>query len=102
MGLQEIPDSALFQLALYARGLLRSARGELAAAQADLLLCGEREVALGGLTPAAMAWRSHAALLCRPAPGMPTARGNLPPTRCRWRGRSARLEHWVWRCAPLG
>ena len=64
LGLQEIPDSALFQLALYARGLLRSARGELAAARADLLLCGEREVALGGLTPAAMAWRSHAALLC--------------------------------------
>ncbi len=64
LGLQEIPDSALFQLALYARGLLRSARGELTAAQADLLLCGEREVALGGLTPAAMAWRSHAALLC--------------------------------------
>ena len=63
LGLDEIPNSALFQLALYARGLLRSARGELAAAQSDLLLCGEREMALGGVTPAAMAWRSQAALV---------------------------------------
>ncbi len=61
---EDVPDSALFQLALYARGRLRIARGESSAALADLLLCGEREVALGGVTPAAMAWRSHAALLC--------------------------------------
>jgi DNA-binding CsgD family transcriptional regulator len=59
----EIPDSALFQLALYARGLLRAAQGELATAHADLLLCGEREIRLGGITPAAMAWRSQAALV---------------------------------------
>lgn len=57
------PDSALFQLALYARGLLRAARGETASALADLLMCGRQEVALGGVTPAAMAWRSRAALL---------------------------------------
>jgi DNA-binding CsgD family transcriptional regulator len=59
----DVPDSSLFQLALYARGLLRAARGEAEPALADVLLCGEREVALGGVTPAAMAWRSHAALL---------------------------------------
>jgi DNA-binding NarL/FixJ family response regulator len=59
----EVPDSALFQLALYARGLLRATRGELTAARDDLLLCGARELALGGITPAAMAWRSHAALV---------------------------------------
>jgi hypothetical protein len=60
---EDAPDSALFQLALYARGLLRAARGETESALADLLLCGRREVALGGVTPAAMAWRSRAALL---------------------------------------
>ena len=60
---EEIPDSALFQLALYARGLLRAAEGRTRAALADLLLCGERELALGGVTPAGMAWRSRAALL---------------------------------------
>ncbi len=62
LGLTEIPDSALFQLALYARGLLRSAQADFSAAHADLLLCGEREIRIGGVTPAAMAWRSHAAL----------------------------------------
>jgi ATP/maltotriose-dependent transcriptional regulator MalT len=61
---EKVPDSALFQLALYARGTLRAARGELEPARDDLLLCGRREVALGGVTPAAMAWRSHAALVC--------------------------------------
>ncbi|MEA2126606.1 MAG: hypothetical protein QOI80_3388 [Solirubrobacteraceae bacterium] len=60
---EEAPEGALFQLALYTRGLLRAARGESEAALADLLLCGSREVALGGVTPAAMAWRSRAALL---------------------------------------
>jgi DNA-binding CsgD family transcriptional regulator len=59
---EDVPDSALFQLALYARGLLRAASGELEGARRDLLLCGRREIALGGVTPAAMAWRSHAAL----------------------------------------
>jgi DNA-binding CsgD family transcriptional regulator len=60
---EEVPDSSLFQLALYARGLLRARAGEARAALADLLLCGERELTLGGVTPAAMAWRSNAALL---------------------------------------
>jgi ATP/maltotriose-dependent transcriptional regulator MalT len=60
---EEVPDSALFQFALYSRGLLRVARGDLDAARADLLLCGQRELALGGITPAAMAWRSHAAVV---------------------------------------
>jgi DNA-binding CsgD family transcriptional regulator len=60
---EEVPDSALFQLALYARGLIRAHQGDAAGALADLLLCGQREVGLGGITPAAMAWRSHAALL---------------------------------------
>jgi DNA-binding NarL/FixJ family response regulator len=58
----EVPASALFQLGLYARGLLRAQRGDNRGALEDLLLCGEREIALGGVTPAAMAWRSHAAL----------------------------------------
>jgi DNA-binding CsgD family transcriptional regulator len=63
VGLAEhVPDSALFQLALYMRGRVRAARGDAPGALADLLLCGEREVALGGITPAAMAWRSNAAL----------------------------------------
>ena len=60
---EEAPEGALFQLALYTRGLLRAAAGETQSALADLLLCGAREVALGGVTPAAMAWRSRAALL---------------------------------------
>ena len=59
----DVPDSAVFQLALYARGLLRARRRDPAAGLADLLLCGEREIALGGVTPAGMAWRSNAALL---------------------------------------
>jgi DNA-binding NarL/FixJ family response regulator len=58
----EVPASALFQLGLYARGLLRAQRGDNRGALEDLLLCGEREIALGGVTPAAMAWRSRAAL----------------------------------------
>ena len=59
---EEVPDSSLFQLALYARGRLRAARGQAGPALADLLLCGRRELALGGITPSAMAWRSYAAL----------------------------------------
>src|SRR5262249_4514058 len=58
------PGSAPFPRPPYRRRRLRAARSETSAALADLLLCGEREVALGGVTPAAMAWRSHAALLC--------------------------------------
>ena len=59
----EIPDSALFQLALLARARLNGACGEADTALDELRLCGERELALGGVTAAAMCWRSEAALM---------------------------------------
>jgi DNA-binding CsgD family transcriptional regulator len=61
-GAGDIPDSGLFQQLLYSRGLLALARGDAEHAFADLIENGRREVALGGVTPAALAWRSHAAL----------------------------------------
>jgi DNA-binding CsgD family transcriptional regulator len=58
----EVPDAAVFQLLLLARGERRLARGDRAGGIEDILLVGERELRFGGLTPAAMAWRSTAAV----------------------------------------
>jgi len=57
----EVPDAGVFQLLLFARARLRLARGDVDAGFADILVVGERELAVGGLTPAALAWRSSAA-----------------------------------------
>lgn len=48
----EVPAGALFNLALHARGRLRLAVGRHAEGLADVLTAGERELALGGATPA--------------------------------------------------
>jgi tetratricopeptide (TPR) repeat protein len=58
----DIPDHVIFTLLLYTRGRLRLAEGKLAEGVADVLLSGEREVRLGGRTPAGIAWRSRAAV----------------------------------------
>jgi DNA-binding CsgD family transcriptional regulator len=58
----EVPAAAVFQLLLLARGELRLAQGEREAGIADVLEVGERELRFGGVTPAAMAWRSTAAI----------------------------------------
>ena len=58
----EIPDAAVFQLSLLARGVLRIATGEREQGVDDVLLVGERELRFGGLTPSAMAWRTIAAV----------------------------------------
>lgn len=58
----EIPDVAVFNLALYARGRLAIARGEWAAGTEDVVLAGEREEAVGGRTPCGIPWRSTAAV----------------------------------------
>ncbi len=58
----EIPDAAVFQLALLARGTLRIATGRREAGIADALLVGERELRFGGVTAAAMPWRTIAAV----------------------------------------
>lgn len=57
----EIPDAAVFQLSLLARGVLRIATGRREEGTDDVLLVGERELRFGGLTPAAMPWRTIAA-----------------------------------------
>jgi DNA-binding CsgD family transcriptional regulator len=59
---EEVPDAAVFQLMLLSRGERRIARGAREAGVADILTVGERELRFGGLTPAAMAWRSTAAI----------------------------------------
>ncbi|MCM2418629.1 LuxR family transcriptional regulator [Streptomyces sp. RKAG293] len=46
---------------LYARGLLRAARGDDAGALEDLTDCGRRQVARGVVSPVVTAWRSAAA-----------------------------------------
>ena len=61
-GAGDIPDNGIFQPLLYSRGLLALAKGDAEAALTDLLENGRREVALGGVTPAALAWRSYAAI----------------------------------------
>jgi DNA-binding CsgD family transcriptional regulator len=58
---EAIPDAAIFQLPLFARGRLRLAQGRLREGLDDVLLAGRRELALGGITPAALDWRSTAA-----------------------------------------
>jgi DNA-binding CsgD family transcriptional regulator len=58
---EEIPDAAIFQLFLFARGRLRLAQGRDGEGLDDVLLAGQREVALGGVTPAGLDWRSTAA-----------------------------------------
>jgi DNA-binding CsgD family transcriptional regulator len=58
----EVPPAAVFQLLLLARGEHRLAHGEREAGIADVLEVGERELRFGGVTPAAMAWRSTAAI----------------------------------------
>jgi DNA-binding CsgD family transcriptional regulator len=59
---EPIPDAAVFQLCLMARGEIRLASGDREGGLADVLLTGERELRFGGLTPAALPWRSVAAL----------------------------------------
>jgi DNA-binding CsgD family transcriptional regulator len=56
-----IPDAAVFQLCLFTRGEIRIASGEREDGLADVLLTGERELRFGGVTPAALPWRSVAA-----------------------------------------
>lgn len=58
---EEIPDAAVFQLALLARGVLRIQTGRRDEGIDDVLMVGERELHFGGLTPSAMAWRTIAA-----------------------------------------
>jgi len=58
----EVPDAAVFQLLMLTRGERRIARGDRDGGVADVLLVGERELRFGGTTPAAMAWRSTAAI----------------------------------------
>lgn len=58
---EEIPDAAVFQLCLFARGVLRIATGRREEGVADVLLVGERELRIGGVTPAGMPWRTVAA-----------------------------------------
>ena len=58
---EAVPDAAIFQLPLFARGRLRLAQGRLREGLDDVLLAGRRELALGGITPAALDWRSTAA-----------------------------------------
>jgi DNA-binding CsgD family transcriptional regulator len=58
----DVPDAAVFQLMLLARGERKLARGDREGGIADILLVGERELRFGGTTPAAMAWRSTAAV----------------------------------------
>jgi DNA-binding CsgD family transcriptional regulator len=58
----QVPEAAVFQLLLYGRGRLRLAQGEIESGVADILLAGERELAFGGTTPAALDWRSTAAV----------------------------------------
>jgi DNA-binding CsgD family transcriptional regulator len=57
-----IPDAAVFQLCLMIRGEIRLAAGDREEGLADVLLTGERELRFGGLTPAALPWRSVAAV----------------------------------------
>ena len=58
----EIPDAAVFQLALLARATLRIATGRREDGIADALLVGERELRFGGVTAGAMPWRTIAAV----------------------------------------
>jgi DNA-binding CsgD family transcriptional regulator len=60
---EQVPDAAIFQMLLYARGRLRLAHGRDREGLDDVLLAGRREVALGGVTPAALDWRSTAAIV---------------------------------------
>lgn len=57
---EAIPDAAVFQLMLLARGELRLRAGDRGGVD-DVLEVGARELRYGGVTPAAMAWRSTAA-----------------------------------------
>ena len=57
----DVPDVAVFNLALYARGRLGIARGDWAAGTEDVLTAGAREEAVGGHTPGGIPWRSTAA-----------------------------------------
>jgi DNA-binding CsgD family transcriptional regulator/Flp pilus assembly protein TadD len=59
---EPIPDAAIFQMLLFARGRLRLARGQTREGLEDVLLAGRREVEIGGVTPAGMEWRSTAAI----------------------------------------
>jgi DNA-binding CsgD family transcriptional regulator len=58
---EPIPDAAVFQLCLMARGEIRLATGVRDDGLADVLLAGERELRFGGVTAAALPWRSVAA-----------------------------------------
>jgi DNA-binding CsgD family transcriptional regulator len=57
----EVPDIAIFNLPLYARGRLRIARGERASGVADVTSAGRREERVGGRSPGGIPWRSTAA-----------------------------------------
>ena len=57
----EVPDVAIFNLPLYARGRLRIARGERASGVADVTTAGRREERVGGRSPGGIPWRSTAA-----------------------------------------
>ena len=57
----EVPDIAIFNLPLYARGRLRIARGERASGIADVTTAGRREERVGGRSPGGIPWRSTAA-----------------------------------------
>jgi DNA-binding CsgD family transcriptional regulator len=57
----EVPDIAIFNLSLYARGRLRIARGERASGVADVMTAGHREERVGGRSPGSIPWRSTAA-----------------------------------------
>ncbi len=59
---EPIPDAAVFQLCLMTRGEIRLAHGQPGEGLADVLLAGERELRFAGSTPAALPWRSVAAL----------------------------------------
>ncbi len=48
---EEIPDAAVFQLSLLARGVLRIATGKREEGVDDVLLVGERELRFGGIDP---------------------------------------------------
>jgi DNA-binding CsgD family transcriptional regulator len=60
----QLPRLSTTSRILFARGLLRSARGDDEAALEDLLASGERELA-NGITSPAVPWRSAAGLVAR-------------------------------------
>jgi DNA-binding CsgD family transcriptional regulator len=60
--LGDLPENMLFQPALYSRGELRIAQGQLSDGVDDLLEGGRRAIEAGRTTPAFRPWRSTAAL----------------------------------------